>query len=113
MDEPTCRACLVYDESLISYDFGPPHPMNPIRVGLTVDLAGRLGVLDRLPLVPAPDATDDDVATVHDPALIEAGSVAGSGGGRANPAFGLGSDDNPIFPHMHEAARHVVGASIE
>jgi acetoin utilization protein AcuC len=113
MDEPTCRACLVYDESLISYDFGPTHPMNPIRVGLTVDLAGRLGVLDRLPLVPAPDATDDEVATVHSPALIEAVMAAGSDGGRANPEFGLGSDDNPIFPHMHEAARHVVGASIE
>ena len=26
---------------------------------------------------------------------------------------GLGGDDNPVFPRMHEAARHVVGASIE
>ena len=26
---------------------------------------------------------------------------------------GLGSDDNPIFPNMHQASRHVVGASLE
>ena len=52
--EPTCRACLVYDESLTSYDFGPTHPMNPIRVDLTVALADGLGVLDHLPLVPPP-----------------------------------------------------------
>ena len=54
MDDPTCRACVVYDESLTSYNFGPAHPMNPIRVDLTVALAGELGVLDRLPTVPAP-----------------------------------------------------------
>ena len=54
MDDPTCRACLVYDESLTSYDFGPTHPMNPIRVDLTVALAGALGVLDTLPRSPRP-----------------------------------------------------------
>ena len=34
-----CRACVIYDESLTSYDFGPTHPMNPIRVDLTMSLA--------------------------------------------------------------------------
>ena len=72
MDEPRCRACLVYDESLTSYNFGPAHPMNPVRVDLTIALAGGLGVLDRLATVPAPDATDDDLVTVHHPGLIEA-----------------------------------------
>ena len=113
MDDPTCRACLVYDESLTSYDFGPTHPMNPIRVDLTVGLASHLGVLQQLATVPAPDATEDDLATVHEPALIEAVMKAGADPTRADLAFGLGSDDNPTFPRMHEAARHVVGASIE
>ncbi len=113
MNDPTCRACLVYDESLTSYSFGPAHPMNPIRVDLTVALADQLGVLEHLPRVLAPDATEDDLETVHEPALIEAVIAAGQDSARANLAFGLGSDDNPIFPHMHEAARHVVGASIE
>ena len=67
MEDPSCRACVVYDESLTSYDFGPAHPMNPIRVDLTVALADELGVFERMPRVPAPDATEDDLATVHTP----------------------------------------------
>ncbi|MET0839539.1 MAG: acetoin utilization protein AcuC [Marmoricola sp.] len=113
MDEPTCRACLVYDESLTSYDFGPTHPMNPIRVDLTVALAGHLGVLHDLPQVPAPDATEDDLATVHEPELIEAVMSCGADPSRHDLARGLGTDDDPTFPRMHEASRHVVGASIE
>src|SRR5436190_8978183 len=113
MDVPTCRASLVYDESLTSYDFGPTHPMNPIRVDLTVALASHIGVLRTLPLVPAPDATDDELATVHDPELIEAVMAAGADPTRLDLEHGLGTDDDPTFPRMHEASRHVVGASIE
>ncbi len=112
MDEPTCRACVVYDESLTSYNFGPAHPMNPVRVDLTVALAGELGVLDRLPTVPAPDATEDDLVTVHHPALIEAVMATSADEARPDLLHGLGSDDNPIFPNMHQASRHVVGASL-
>ena len=38
-------ACVVFDASLTGYDFGPAHPMNPVRVDLTMRLAGELGVL--------------------------------------------------------------------
>jgi acetoin utilization protein AcuC len=113
MDETTCRACVVYDESLTSYDFGSSHPMNPVRVDLTISLAEQLGVLKQLSRVPAPDATEDDLVTVHDPAMIEAVMAASADPSRIDAAFGLGSEDNPTFPHMHEAARHVVGASLE
>ncbi|MCW2836158.1 MAG: histone deacetylase superfamily [Marmoricola sp.] len=54
MDETTCRACVVYDQSLTSYDFGSSHPMNPVRVDLTISLAEQLGVLKQLSRVPAP-----------------------------------------------------------
>jgi len=113
MEDPTCRACVVYDESLTSYNFGPAHPMNPIRVDLTVALADELGVFKKLPLLPAPDATEDDLATVHTPALIEAVMATSKDPSRVNLEFGLGSEDNPTFRNMHEASRHVVGASIE
>jgi acetoin utilization protein AcuC len=113
MEDRSCRGCVVYDESLTSYDFGPSHPMNPIRVDLTISLAEQLGVLKGLPRVPAPDATEDDLVTVHDPALIEAVMAASADPSRANLAFGLGSEDTPTFLNMHQASRHVVGASIE
>ncbi len=113
MDEPRCRACLVYDESLTAYDFGPEHPMNPVRVDLTVDLARHAGVLEGLTVVAAPDATEDDLVTVHDPAMIEAVMRASADPASTDLARGLGGDDNPTFARMHEAARHVVGASVE
>ena len=113
MEESVCRACVVYDETLTSYNFGPDHPMNPIRVDLTVALADELGIFKQLPLLPAPDATEDDLCTVHTPALIEAVMATSEDPSRANLEFGLGSEDTPVFRNMHQASRHVVGASIE
>ena len=56
---PACSgpATVVFDASLTEYDFGPAHPMSPLRVDLTMRLADELGVVgDRLRLVPAPMA---------------------------------------------------------
>jgi acetoin utilization protein AcuC len=104
---------VVFDPTLTEYDFGPSHPMSPVRVDLTMRLAADLGVLDRLRTVPAPIADDDLIATVHDPALIDAVKRAGADPAGFTPAYGLGSDDNPVFHDMHRAASHVVGASAE
>lgn len=106
-------SAVVFDPTLTDYDFGPQHPMAPIRVALTMQLAHELGITgDRLRVVKAPHATLDQIATVHDPALIEAVQRAGNTGA-AEMQVGLGSDDNPVFLGMHEAAAHVVGASLE
>ncbi|MCW2817138.1 MAG: acuC [Nocardioides sp.] len=103
------RPTVVFDPSLTGYDFGPSHPMAPVRVDLTMRLAGLLGVVGpRLLTVPAPVASDDVIATVHDDALIEAVRR-----GAPADAFGLGSEDNPVFTGMHEASAHVVGATVE
>jgi acetoin utilization protein AcuC len=112
---PRCAgsASVVFDPSLTEYDFGPSHPMSPVRVDLTMRLARDLGVLDHLVTVPAPIADDALIATVHDPALIDAVTRAGADPDHFEPAFGLGSDDNPVFRDMHHAASHVVGATVE
>ena len=112
---PACagRASVVFDPSLTEYDFGPSHPMSPVRVDLTMRLAGALGVLDRLVVVPAPVAGDDLIASVHERGLIEAVQRAGADPLGFEPAYGLGSDDNPVFHDMHRAAAHVVGATAE
>ena len=36
-------ATAVFDPSLTAYDFGPTHPMSPLRVDLTMRLAAELG----------------------------------------------------------------------
>src|SRR3954452_520643 len=112
---PACPgpATVVFDQTLTEYDFGPSHPMSPVRVDLTMRLARELGVLEQLRTVPAPMADDDLIATVHDPALIEAVMLAGKDPAGFEPAHGLGSDDNPVFHDMHRAASHVVGATVE
>lgn len=106
-----CRACLVYDPTLSDYDFGETHPMDPVRVSLTVSLAQQLGALPDL--VAAPSASEEQLLTVHDPALIEAVMRLSAAPGKIDVQHGLGTEDNPTFPAMHEASRHVVGASIE
>src|SRR6185436_3836380 len=93
--------------------FGPAHPMAPIRVDLTMRLAEELGVLTALPTVSAPVASDDLLATVHEPKYIEAVKVVGKDPYQVDEAHGLGSADNPTFRGMHRASAHVVGASVE
>lgn len=107
-------ATVVFDESLTQYNFGPEHPMSPIRVDLTMRLAREVGVFDHhLRIVDAPMAGDDLLATIHGEQLIEAVKRMGHNPGPGEEHFGLGTDDNPVFLGMHEASAHVVGASHE
>jgi acetoin utilization protein AcuC len=56
-------------------------------------------------------ATDAELETVHDTAYIEAVKRAGHEL-KPDPRFGLGTDDNPVFADMHEAAALVTGATL-
>ncbi|QIK65120.1 acetoin utilization protein AcuC [Nocardioides sp. HDW12B] len=115
----SCRACVVFDQSLVDYDFGHDHPLDPVRVDLTMLLATELGVVagpgssSGLSVVRAPVAPDDLVATVHDEEYMAAVRRSGADPTVLDAGRGLGSDDNPTFEGMHEAAAHVVGASVE
>jgi acetoin utilization protein AcuC len=113
MQECEGPATVVFDPTLTDYDFGPTHPMSPLRVDLTMRLADELGVLKSLRRVDAPVASDDVIATVHRRSLIEAVERAGTTPGILDEAHGLGTDDNPTFPGMHHAAAHIVGATVE
>ncbi len=104
---------LVWDERLTGYDFGPGHPLAPVRVELTIALARELGVLT-LPgvsvLAPVPAQTAE-LELVHDKDYIDAVRQAGHDGG-SNLRYGLGTPDNPVFAHMHEASALVAGATL-
>ncbi|MFI9642278.1 acetoin utilization protein AcuC [Micromonospora sp. NPDC051925] len=102
---------VVWDESLLDYDMGE-HPLDPVRVELTVALARELGVLDRpgvrlLKPEPADDAT---LTRVHLPDYLAAVRRA-----PRDPLFagyGLGTSDNPVFDGMHDSSALVTGASV-
>jgi acetoin utilization protein AcuC len=102
-----------WDDALTSYDFGPGHPLAPVRVELTMALARGLGVFDApgVALAPVARAGDDVLEYVHAPEYIAA--VKGADAGLPDAQyFGLGTGDNPVFPGMHEASALIAGASV-
>jgi acetoin utilization protein AcuC len=106
---------VVWDPGFAKYDFGPAHPMSPIRLDLTARLCAALGLFD-LPgvvVVGADPAPDELITTVHDPAYVAAVRHASEHPGDADPARGLGTEDDPAFLDMHEAAARVVAGSTE
>jgi acetoin utilization protein AcuC len=104
---------LVWDEALTKYDFGPGHPLAPVRVELTIALARELGVLGRaaVTMVTPASAQMTELELVHDADYIDAVRQAGLDG-RGNGRYGLGTPDNPVFAGMHEASALVAGATL-
>jgi acetoin utilization protein AcuC len=115
-------AVIAWDDALLGYDLGD-HPLDPVRVELTVALARALGVFQRsgVRVEPPVPANDDLLQLVHRPDYLAAVKVAPEDlfGDAREPkrhhgisGWGLGTVDNPIFERMHEASAHVAGATI-
>jgi acetoin utilization protein AcuC len=109
-----------WDDRLTSYDFGPGHPLAPVRVELTMALAREFGVFDapEVAVITPEPAPEDLLTLVHDESYLEAVRAAGDRAARGEPLdprsvfFGLGTADDPVFPHMHEASSLVAGATL-
>ncbi|MDQ3537919.1 MAG: acetoin utilization protein AcuC [Actinomycetota bacterium] len=104
---------LIWNDDPLHYDFGPTHPLKPIRVQLTVELIRACGLTEAGSVLTLPRAAfgDDDVLRLHGEAYVDA--VRGCSLRPRQPAveFGLGPGDNPTFGGMHEASLQVCGAS--
>ncbi|GEL95832.1 acetoin utilization protein AcuC [Cellulomonas composti] len=110
----TGRVRVVWAPELLGYDFGHGHPMTSERLDLTMRLAESLAVLagDDVERVGAEPAADELLHTVHDPLYVAAVHAAAEHG-RLDLERGLGTDDDPVFPHMHAAAARVVQGSVD
>src|SRR3954467_818718 len=101
----------VWDDALLGYTMGGEHPLNPVRLDLTMRLADGLGVLstDRLRLLKPTPADVELLTLVPDPAYPEAVQRA-----PADPdvGHGLGTPDNPIFEGMYDSAALIAGGSV-
>ena len=113
VNDVTCTLGVSWDDALIRYDFGPGHPLAPVRVELTMALARSFGIFDHpsVTVTAPPPATDGELELVHDPGYIDAVRRAGQTG-RADVAHGLGTPDDPVFAGMHEASALVAGATL-
>lgn len=103
-----CRAGAIWDERYLAYDFGD-HPLNPVRLDLTVRLARELGVLERLQVTAPQAATEAQLRLVHDAAYLDAVREASTDPSFAG--FGLGTSDDPVFAGMYDASALVAGGS--
>ena len=110
-----CTLYVAWDERLAAYDFGPDHPMAPVRVDLTIELARTFGLFAEagVSVERAPPATDVQLELVHIGSYIAAVRLAGCPDrGSSIPGFGLGTGDDPVFPDMHDASALVAGATL-
>ncbi|MBM7621344.1 acetoin utilization protein AcuC [Bacillus tianshenii] len=108
------KAVFVYSDDFQTYKFSENHPFNQLRVKLTYDLLQKGNLFSSGDVVPPRMATDEELALVHDPKYIEAVKLAGKGllpKEKANN-YGLGTEDTPIFPNMHEASALLVGGTL-
>lgn len=105
---------IVWSPAMLGYDFGPQHPMAPLRLDLTFRLAEELGVLAApgVEVIGAEPASDEVLRTAHDQVYVDAVRRASTTG---EPALdrGIGTDDDPVFEGMHEAAARIVTGSVE
>jgi acetoin utilization protein AcuC len=104
------RAAVVWTPEFLSYKLSPDHPLNPVRLDLTMRLAGELGVLEGVDLLEPTPAPDSELERVHASSYLAAVRSAPETGD--DPVHGLGTDDNPIFWGMHEASCLVCGGSL-
>lgn len=109
------RTALIYSDQMSGYDMGPNHPMRPERLRLVFELASTYGLFGGDSALVSPDpATLHEVQAVHVPAYIEAVRSLSSGSNmRHLGIYGFGSQDNPPFLGMYEAALLYTGASVK
>jgi acetoin utilization protein AcuC len=102
---------IVWSDELLRYNLGD-HPLDPVRVELTVALAREFGVLDRPGVRLVEPAPADDAALLR---VHRADYLAAVRAAPADPFFtgyGLNTPDNPVFDGMHESSALVAGATL-
>ncbi|GAA1985416.1 acetoin utilization protein AcuC [Catenulispora subtropica] len=115
MEQAKASLTVPWDDRLLDYDFGPGHPLAPVRVDLAMRLARHLGVFDHddVATVPVPTADDVLLRLVHHAAYVDVVRASAETGHAERVRYGFGTEDNPYFGGMYEAAARVVGASVE
>ncbi|WP_432040370.1 acetoin utilization protein AcuC [Streptomyces cucumeris] len=106
------RAQLMWDEAVTGYDFGTGHPMDPVRLALTMRLVEAYGLDRAVGVVAAKAAGDSTLRLVHRQEYIDAVRRASADPAAADGSFGLGTMDDPAFAGMHEASALIAGQSV-
>jgi acetoin utilization protein AcuC len=106
------RGQLMWDDAVTGYNFGPGHPMDPVRLALTRSLVEAFGLTKSMPVVAAPAAGESTLRLVHRSDYIEAVRRASADPRGAEVEYGLGTVDDPAFAGMHEVSALIAGQSV-
>jgi acetoin utilization protein AcuC len=104
----------IFSEDLLNYKFHRDHPFNQFRLTLTMDLLKKIHALAPEQIHPPRMATDEELCLIHDPNYVSAVKTAGHGqlSNETAENYGIGTEDNPAFPNMHEATSLQVGGTL-
>ncbi len=127
-------SAFVYSESIVQLEYARTHPFKPIRAKLTLDLCRRYGLMDHpwMRLVEPKPLDFSTMAEFHDPSYLRVLQEANSGSipkslwmdqirSLEDPAafdpkileYGLGTEDNPIFPGVYDYATTAAGGTLQ
>lgn len=106
------RGLLMWDEAVTKYDFGAGHPMDPVRLALTMGLVRAYGLDRVVDVVAAKSAGDSTLRLVHREEYVAAVRAASADPKKADQSYGLGTMDDPAFVGMHEASALIAGQSV-
>lgn len=107
-------AQLMWDEAVTGYDFGAGHPMDPVRLELTMRLVEAFG-LDRaegIQVVRAQPAGQSTLRLVHRQDYLDVVRRVSADPLSADGSYGIGTEDDPAFAGMHEASALIAGQSV-
>lgn len=103
----------VYDPTLSTYALSDAHPFKPVRLELTRTLLESAGLLTAQHMAEVTPISDTELLWLHTPDFVAAVKAVSRGDPVPEAfSYGLGTGDNPIFPHMHEAILRVCGATV-
>lgn len=102
----------MWDDGVTGYDFGRSHPMDPVRLSLTMALV-RAFELDRaVDVVSAPPAGDSTLRLVHHQEYVDEVRRVSLDPRSADGSYGLGTADDPAFAGIHESSALIAGQSV-
>lgn len=108
------NAGFVFSDDFLNYRFNEEHPFNQKRVLLTKELLETNDTLKAMDIIQPRMATEEELALFHDIEYINIVKRAGIGKLVEDEGYeyGLGTEDTPIFPNMHEASSYLVGGTL-
>ena len=111
----TRKAAFVYEEEMSHHTLSETHPMRPVRLRYTHELADAFDLFDpeSSKLVAPRAATLDEVSTFHTPNYIGAVERVGQGDFSIDALeYNIGPGDNPGYEGMYDAALLSTGGSM-